>query len=590
MSSVHLARSCHVRFLRTYRTIFLLICSVTLALNVVAAKEPDQPDQLRLAAHLAAGEFGPATELAQSAADPVRRDAMLTEIAQAQANVGARTASLHTALSIRGDRARTSAFEHVKRVPAFAGARGGAALADFDSLIDLITATVAPTSWDLNGGTGAIESFAGGVYVDTSGTLQRLKKNFDAGALLQARRAALGISGNRDARQKSDLRKVSLTRLERMAQMRWAAGQQPDEQMQVLAGLTRIQYLFVFPDTGDIVLAGPAEDWEPEAVGAEMRIVGRESRKPVLLLDDLVVVLRNALAASGRFGCSINPRQEQLASVQHFLNESSQRSLRPGEREKWLRDLRDRLGQQDIEVRGIDPRTRAARVLVEADYRMKLVGMGLEPGTLGVTGYLESIVVPPGSSPPPLDVLRWWFTLNYDVLKATQAHDAFEIVGPGVKVLSENELLTERGERVHTGNASNANRMFTQSFTKQFADLATKYPIYAELRNIFDLAMVSAVIREEDLGARCGCEFSFFGPRGSYQVALGDAPKQVDSVINHRVVDRKHILVGVSGGVAVDTNQLVKSGAIKTDTYRLLSANRTSAAPPALPVQAWWWD
>jgi general secretion pathway protein D len=42
----------------------------------------------------------------------------------------------------------------------FPGSMGGAALADFDSLIDLITATISPTSWDLNGGQGAIESFA----------------------------------------------------------------------------------------------------------------------------------------------------------------------------------------------------------------------------------------------------------------------------------------------------------------------------------------------------------------------------------------------------------------------------------------------
>jgi len=40
------------------------------------------------------------------------------------------------------------------------GSMGGAALADFDSLIDLITSTTAPESWDAVGGPGAIESFA----------------------------------------------------------------------------------------------------------------------------------------------------------------------------------------------------------------------------------------------------------------------------------------------------------------------------------------------------------------------------------------------------------------------------------------------
>src|SRR5207253_8710139 len=129
----------------------------------------------------------------------------------------------------------------------------------------------------------------------------------------------------------------------------------------------------------------------------------------------------------------------------------SKEPLKPGHRAKWLAEFRDEMGRQDIEVNGIDRRTRAARVMVEADFRMKLVGIGLEEGTLGVQSYLASIEIGKDGKPPPMNVLRWWFTLNYDALSATESRDAFELRGPGVKVLSENELLTERGERVHTG-------------------------------------------------------------------------------------------------------------------------------------------
>ena len=44
-----------------------------------------------------------------------------------------------------------------------------------------------------------------------------------------------------------------------------------------------------------------------------------------------------------------------------------------------------------------------------------------------------------------MNVLRWWFTMNYKAVAAAAGHDAFEIRGQGVKVLSENELLTEQG-------------------------------------------------------------------------------------------------------------------------------------------------
>ena len=123
-----------------------------------------------------------------------------------------------------------------------------------------------------------------------------------------------------------------------------------------------------------------------------------------------------------RFGCNITPTQASLADVNAYVAETGKSPLKPGQRDTWLKQLREKLGKQEIEVFGIDPRTRAGLVLVEADYRMKLVGMGLEEGVLGVPSYLQMINVPKGQSPPPMDVLRWWFTLNYDAVAATSEH------------------------------------------------------------------------------------------------------------------------------------------------------------------------
>ena len=304
-------------------------------------------------------------------------------------------------------------------------------------------------------------------------------------------------------RRASALRKVSLIRLERQLQRLHAEGKRPTDVMQNLAGLRRVKYIFLYPETRDIVLAGPAGDW---TIDHEGRAIVAESGAPVLQLDDFVVVLRNAFSEKSVFGCAITPRQENLATVKSYLRESAKTPLKPHQRDAWLQGIRDRLGKQDVSVFGIDPRTHAARVMVEADYRMKLVGMGLEEGTKGVTSYLDSVKVPKGGS-PPMDVLRWWFTLNYDAVRTTEAGDAFELRGSGVKVLSENEMLTERGERVHTSKSSLLNSQFAQSFTKQFESLATKYPIYAELRNVFDLALVAAIVRSQDLHGQLDSHF-----------------------------------------------------------------------------------
>ena len=156
-------------------------------------------------------------------------------------------------------------------------------------------------------------------------------------------------------------------------------------------------------------------------------------------------------------------------------------------------------------------------MLIEADYRMKLVGIGLEEGVPGVASYLSSIELDKEGNPPPMNMLRWWFTLNYDALAATEARDAFELRGPGVKVLSENELLTERGERVHTGDSDELTKRFAESFTKHFDKLSARYPIYAELRNVFDLSLVAAIIHSHDLPGQVGWHLTHFGPDGDYR-------------------------------------------------------------------------
>jgi hypothetical protein len=578
------------RFRPASLLVLLFVGSITgigfLGWNALAIGE-DQDVDRQISAHLDAGEFGPARQIVDKVGDVGRRDAWLRGIAEAQMQSGSRYASLNTAFDIQNGQSRGRAMGALAAQPIMSGARGGAALADFDSLIELITATIAPESWDEVGGPGAIESFPGGVFVDASGLMKRVGALGAESTLTALRASSTSSSGNRQVRQKSSLRKVSLTRLEQHVQLQWALGRQPDETMKQLAGLQEIKYLLFYPETGDIVIAGPAGDWKSNPEG---RAVSVATGRPVLQLDDLVVVLRNSFDGDGRFGCSINPIKENIASVQAFSRESAKSPIKPSQRDAWLRGLRDRLGKQEISIFGIDPRTRVARTLVEADYHMKLIGMGLQDGTPGVTSYLDSIKVGPDGAPPAMDVLRWWFTLNFDHVKTTKARDAFQLRGAGVKVLSENELLTEQGERVHTGTSDETNQQFAHSFTAHFDALAEKYPVYAELRNVFSMAVVAAVIRSEGMASRVEWEALHWRQLDRFWVELGEAPREVESVINHRLINRKHIVVGVSGGVSIDANHFVSTKSFKVDDYGLMQSSRSSSTPKQSPRDAWWWD
>jgi hypothetical protein len=562
------------------------LCAVCWLLVLPPRAVPAQEAGPDLDVYLRTGEFGPALQAARAISDVRVRDQSLGRIAVRQAELGARDASLSTLSDIHSDLARRDAIRSLADHPG--GAAGGAAMADFDTLVQLITSTIAPDAWDEVGGAGAIEPFPTGVYVDASGIMKRLGPSRDTSLLEAARRSAGTDSGNRSVRHTTELRKVSLVRLEKQLQLGQAFGQKPDEAMRVLAGMYRIKYVFVYPQTGDLVLAGPAGDWRTDTEG---RLVNAETGIPVLQLDDLVVVLRNALSQHGQFGCAIKPRQENLAATKDFVDAWRDRSVKPSERDEWLAELRSTLGKQDIEVWGIDPRTRAARVLVEADYRMKLVGIGLEDGTLGVVSYLDA-VKREGGEPRSMNVLRWWFTLNYEGIRATSARDAFQIDGPGVKVLSENERLSETGARIHTGAADELTSEFARGFTKHFDTLAAKYPIYAELKNIFDLALVAGLIQSHDLPNQIDWHMTHFAGPDGYQVLLGPLPQEVESVVNSVTVDKSRFFAGVSGGVSVDTGALVRADAVRVDDYGVMEAAHASAAPTraALSSDAWWWD
>jgi hypothetical protein len=567
-------------------------CLAVAALVISACVTSAQAQEGVFQRHLQAGEFAPAAALAQQAPAP-QRDALLQQVAVAKAAAGMRLGALQTAAQIDSDALRTQALSGVASTPVgnfgpLPGAPGGGTLADFDSLIDLIKTTVSPDSWDDVGGPGSIAPFQGGVRVDADGVVHTLLREARDGKLASLRRAAAHVDYDADVRRASRLRKVSLTRLEREVQLKLAAGEPLGEDMLVLAGLQRVQYVFVYPETGDIVLAGPAGDWRADAEG---RLVSAESGRPVLRLDDLVVLLRHfARGKQTTFGCSITPLQENLARTRAFIVESSKRPLPPGGRTKWLQDMAEHLGLQAIEFFGIDPQTRVARVLFEADYHMKLIGIGLEPGTVGVPSYLSMLVVKPGEPAPPLGVIRWWFTLNYEALRTTQAHDAYELRGQGVKVLSENELLTETGMRIHTGQSDAHTATFAHNFTEHFAALAAKYPVYAELQNIFDLALVCSLLRSEDLDARVGWHMCCFGDPAAFPVELGFAPRHVPTVVNHRLVNRTQILAVASGGVHADFGPLVKASALQVDQRGTLGSYRHVAAPEKVARQTWWWD
>ena len=111
-----------------------------------------------------------------------------------------------------------------------------------------------------------------------------------------------------DVQRSSSLRKVSLKRLEKVCADIVEQKSAIPADVQYLAGLQRIDFVFVFPETNDLVIAGPAEPFAPDSTG---RAIGLSSGRPALRLDDFLVALRTAQKTS-QWGCSIDPVPERL--------------------------------------------------------------------------------------------------------------------------------------------------------------------------------------------------------------------------------------------------------------------------------------
>ena len=502
---------------------------------------------------------------------PTGKDPWLGKLALAQLKSGSTDDAKNTMRRIRGSSELTSAAHAIAQ-----HSRGGGTGADFDSLINLITSTVEPNSWDEVGGPGTVMAFPGGVAVDSQGVVARAPLKKLPSALRFSTSITQGVS-----RQESNLRMISLPRLERELAIRLAMGEDPTDAMTHLAGLYEIRYVFVLPESNDVVIAGPAAAWSQDATGRAVTNKGR----PVLLLDDLVTLMRNAREQQGKFGCSIDPKRENLAATQAFLSRPTG-PLKPSQTRRWVDQIRDTLGLQDIRVYGIDPASHVARVIVEADYHMKLIGMGLEPGVDGLDSYLDSINK--NDVPKKMDVLRWWFTLRPDGLFQSEDGLAFEFASQVVRLQSENETISREGNRARTGGSSELNQQFAQQFTNQFEQLRREYPLYAELENLFRMAMIAGVLESPEVKSKVEWEAGWF--KEVLRPAKGASPEEVASIVNHRVINRRHVVVGVSGGVTVNVAQYLRKLRNVKDEANIRSAGQVADRRFPVTSGQWWWD
>lgn len=415
----------------------------------------------------------------------------------------------------------------------------------------------------------------GGVSIDAQGVVAKSDVE-QQGRLREARLKALeGLSA--DVQAASKLRKISLRGLAAAIDERRRAGQPATDELQNLVGLQRVEFVFVYPEQQDIVLAGIAEGWQ---VNAQGHVVGQTTGRPVLQLDDLVVALRTAKAAARGDGitCSIDPTPAGLARLQKVL---SSRSLAPGD--ATITRLEQALGPQQITLTGVAPGSHFAHVLVAADFLMKRLAMNFEPAPIdGLPSYLELLQTSPGPAPRSA-APRFWLAVNYDPLLKDESGLAWQLRGSGVQALTEEGRLTAGGAVLnHRGKEDPLAKKWTDALTAKYEALAAAAPVFGELRNCMDLAVVAALLTKENLPGQAGCDLAVLLDDQKVQVAEYHVPKTLASRASLTRKGREWI-VSVSGGVDVDSWSVLH----RVETDQTLAETRAKATPDS---PRWWWD
>jgi hypothetical protein len=436
-----------------------------------------------------------------------------------------------------------------------------------------VAAWSSPANAQNNNTNANLEVFniVGGVSIDAAGMLTNANRD-KLGRLSQILRDAMDPVPNA-MNQTSGLRKVSLRKLEAAIRQVVESGKDLPDPVVYLAGLQRIDYVLVYPDEKDIVLMGPAEGWRLDPQGY---IVGVTTGRPVMLLDDFLVSLRAALGKPSVLSCSINPTPEGIRRVGSLM-----RQMRGADAQSAAAGVEEQLGPQTITVQGVPDSTHFARVMVGADYRMKRVSLALDPSPVqGLPSYVE-MAKATGAGRNMLP--RWWLEPDYQPLLRDEAGLAWEVRGSSVRCLTENDYLDANGVAHPSGQADPISQRWADLMTSRYEDLAVADPVFGQLRNCMDMAVVTALIAKQRLFVKAGASFPMLsGEHRGLLTAKLPAPKQVST--NASLVHKGKKTMIAAGGVKINPWTAIE----KTEKKASLAEVLAKASDP--DHVNWWWD
>ena len=413
-----------------------------------------------------------------------------------------------------------------------------------------------------------------GVHVDPEGVLQSVE-------LVPGRKARRLRSQKprltKDVARRSPLRKVSLTRLGRLIE-RSVHEELPDE-VRYLAGLHRVDYIFAYPEQGEVVIAGPAEGWVVTPAGYA---VTRTKGEVVLELDDLVWAIRAFPPGAPRdhaVGCSIDPTPQGTQRVQALLAQL-RGTLNPRALPQVAAQLQEAMGPHHVVVFGTPHESSIAFKLVAADYAMKMIAIGtVRSPVRAIKSYVDTV---PLTGAGRTLFQRWWFVPVAGIVSRSEDGTVWSLADRRVQLLGESDRTARRfGDRPANTGQDRWNRLFARRFTDHFPELARRAPVFGELENVFDLLTVAIVLEYGRAAERAGWDRSAFLSGGGYEPKRWPTPRAAQTLA--RVLVKGARATTPIGGVRYSPEQVLSEDAAQ-------GQRRVEAIALPDDPDRWWWD
>lgn len=403
-------------------------------------------------------------------------------------------------------------------------------------------------------------SNAPGVWVDPDGTLKRrvVDEKTEMTAMRVRAKAAI------DAEKNQKLGFVSLPKAFAAAKLAIDADKPIPDDAKYLGGLTRIDFIFLYPETGDLVISGPAE---PVQEIDALHAIGKKTGRPVMRLEDFVVAMRVVNGAGGgAFGCRLDPDPAAPGRISAEMTR-----LARATRAERLKAVQDATGPQKVSFFGKVPAdTRFALVTVAADYELKRYGLGLaRTPVVGIGTIVDNT---------RQAVNMIWYELAYDPILMSPQGDSYGLRGPRLKVLAGSFDWDPKG-------ATPKAYEFAKKMSQNIPTIANTQPLVAELQNIGDLSVVAALIQRDGLDKKVNWDTAWItreegDKASSFPVTRITVPKVADALVNYTNG------AIASGGVVMSPAQQVLKSPSQKDAQGALEAAKKQGAELRKAAQA----